>query len=281
MHGSEDFLGWESCFVLRLLLRLSTSALSIMRCLFFIFLCLASLLSAADVSGLLERAEMAFQAGRWDEARKTYGRAAGLTEDAETRAWALERLGEINLDLLFSRLPQEECVRVEVLPGDTLQKIAKRAGTTVELLRKTNVLRGDMIRRGQRLKVPRVGFEVRVDKSDNTLTLFWGGRFFKRYRVSTGSGGNTPVGEFRIVNRIVHPEWWHPETGERIPYGDSRHRIGTHWLGWDRKGFGIHGTDEPESIGQSVSLGCVRLRNEDVEELYTLLPEGAKVVVRE
>jgi len=79
----------------------------------------------------------------------------------------------------------------------------------------------------------------------------------------------------------VHPVWWHPETGERIPYGDPRHRIGTHWLGWDRKGFGIHGTDEPEKIGQPVSLGCVRLRNEDVAELYLLLPIGTKVAVQE
>lgn len=243
------------------------------------FLFCAGLASAADVSSLFERGEMAYRAGRWDEARKTFGRAAAVTDDPEVGDWARQRVGEINIELLFSRLPQEECVRVKVLPGDTLEKIARRAGTTVELLRKTNGLRGDTIRLGQMLKTPIVNFTVKIDKQENTLTVRWGGRFFKRYRVSTGSGGNTPAGTFRIVNRIVHPVWWHPETGERIPYGDSRHRIGSHWLGWDRKGFGIHGTDEPEKIGQSVSLGCVRLRNEDVEELYTLLPEGTRVVV--
>jgi lipoprotein-anchoring transpeptidase ErfK/SrfK len=170
---------------------------------------------------------------------------------------------------------------VQVQPGDTLEKIAGRAGTTVELLRSINGVQGDRIRIGQVLKVPVLTFTVHIDKSQNTLTLRWGGRFFKRYAVSTGAGGNTPVGEFTLVNRIVHPDWWHPETGEQIPYGDPRHRIGTHWLGWDRKGFGIHGTDEPELIGQAVSLGCVRLRNEDLSELYQFLPLGTRIQVVE
>jgi len=247
-----------------------------------LFCCLAlfGLSEAKDLSPLLERGEMAYQSGRWDESRRTFARAVSLSDEGEVREWALKRLGEVNRDLLFSRLPQEECVRVKVLPGDSLDRIAKRAGTTSDLLRKTNAIKGDTIRLGQQLKVPILTFRVEVDISDNILDVFMGDRFFKRYQVSTGAGGNTPQGDFRIVNRIIHPTWWHPQTGERIPFGDPRHHIGTHWLGWDRKGFGIHGTDEPEKIGQPVSLGCVRLRNEDVSELYMLLPIGTAVRVK-
>ena len=236
---------------------------------------------AAEVGPLVERGETAYQAGRWREARATWLRAAALAEEGARRERALERVGELNIEWLFSRLPQPECVLVEAQPGDSLGKIAKRAGTTVELIKKTNGLSGDTVRLGKRLKVLNLPFRVEIDKGDNVLTLYLGDDFFKRYPVSTGATGNTPVGEFRITDRIVHPTWWHPETGEKIPYGDPRHRIGSRWLGWDRKGFGIHGTDEPDKIGRPVSLGCVRMRNEDVEELYTLLPSGTRVVVRD
>lgn len=238
-----------------------------------------SLAVTGDVTPLRERAERAYQSGRWEEARETLHRAMRLTGDPEVRAAVRQRLGEINLALLTSRHPQAESAWVEVRSGDTLGRIAAREGTTVELLRMSNQIRGDSIRVGQRLKVLREPFVIRVSKERNELTLYLGGRFFKAYRVSTGAGANTPEGEFRITDRIVHPDWWHPETRRRIPYGDPDHRIGTHWLGWNVPGFGIHGTDEPERLGESVSLGCVRMHNDDVKELHDLVPSGTRVIV--
>ena len=237
---------------------------------------------ATDVTPLLARAHRAREAGRMDEARGTLLRARQLSEtnaDPEVRAKVEAQLGEVNLLLLKSRHPQPESEWVTVRPGDTLGRIASRHGTTVELLRASNDLTGDNIRSGQRLKVLNQSFTVHINKERNELELRLGDRFFKRYSVSTGEGGNTPVGSFEITDRIVHPDWWHPEDGRRIPYGDPEHRIGTHWLGWNRRGFGIHGTDEPEKIGQSVSLGCVRMLNEEVGELYLLLPRGTQVTV--
>jgi len=236
---------------------------------------------AADVTPLLERAERVWEQGRIGEAREILFRADALTRDAEQRAQVRRRLGELQMAWLLSRHPQPESDWVEVRSGDTLARIAARHGTTVELLRASNQIRGDMVSIGQRLKVVREPFSVQISKSRNVLTLQLGDRFFKAYAISTGLGGNTPVGEFRITDRLVHPDWWHPDHGRRIPYGHPEHRIGTHWLGWDRRGFGIHGTDEPEKIGQSVSLGCVRMRNEDVAELYKLIPSGTRVLVEE
>ena len=233
----------------------------------------------ADVTPLRERAERAYQAGRHAEARETLHRAMRLTEDPEALASIRERLGEINLALLTSRHPQAESAWVEVRSGDTLGRIAAREGTTVELLRMSNQIRGDNIRVGQRLKVIREPFLIRVSKERNELTLYLGGRFFKAFPVSTGARDNTPEGEFRIINRIVHPDWWHPESKRMIPYGHPDHRIGTHWLGWNLPGFGIHGTDEPERLGEPVSLGCVRMHNDEVKVLHDLVPSGTRVIV--
>lgn len=236
--------------------------------------------SRGDVAALVNRAERAYAEGRWEEARNTLARAAEIGRGTEDGNSALERLGEINLELLLSPWEQPEAVWVQVQPGDSIAKIAKRAGTTVELLLTMNRLsdRGT-IRLGRRLKVPIERFSVKIDIRDQTAVLSLGGRFFKQYPVSTGAGGNTPVGTFEITDRLVHPDWWHPLEKRMIPYGDPEHRIGTHWLGWNRKGFGMHGTDEPDRIGQPVSLGCVRFRNEDIAELFMLLPSGTSVTV--
>ena len=163
-----------------------------------------------------------------------------------------------------------------VQPGDTLTKIAKKNGTTVELLRVSNGIQGDMIRAGQRLKVPKASFSVLVDKSQNTLTLKDGEEVVKVYRCSTGREGITPAGAFRIVSRMVDPVW----KGVVNP-GDPKNPLGTRWLGFDLPQYGIHGTNDPASIGKPVTAGCVRLANSDVEELYTLLPEGTSVTVVE
>lgn len=252
-----------------------------MKLVWIYLLCLSPWVGAVDVTPLVERAERARAAGRNGEARETLLRAENLAVDEDLLRRVRKSLGEVNMILLRSRHPQPESDWVTVRAGDTLGRIAARHGTTVELLRASNGLSGDNIRQGQRLKVIQKPFTVHVDKSTNELTVKLDGRFFKSYRVSTGEGGNTPVGEFRITDRIEHPDWWHPEHGRRIPYGHPDHRIGTHWLGWDRKGFGIHGTDEPERLGESVSLGCVRMHNDDVEELHMLVPSGTKVIVTE
>ncbi|MCC5843731.1 MAG: L,D-transpeptidase family protein [Verrucomicrobia bacterium] len=250
-----------------------------MKRLLLLFWVCVGLSGHGDVRPLMERAERARERGRLEEARETLFRAMRFAEEPEALAEVRSRLGEINLELLHSRHPQAESAWVEIRSGDTLGKIAAREGTTVELLRTSNQIRGDSIRLGQRLKVLREPFLIRVNKENNELVLYLGGRFFKAYQVSTGAGANTPEGEFRITDRIVHPDWWHPETRRRIPYGDPDHRIGTHWLGWNVRGFGIHGTDEPERLGEPVSLGCVRMHNDDVKELHDLVPSGTRVIV--
>lgn len=87
----------------------------------------------------------------------------------------------------------------------------------------------------------------------------------------------SPTGEFRIVNRLDNPTYYHP--GTVIPPG-ADNPIGTRWIGLNRKGYGIHGTNVPQSIGRAASHGCIRLRNSDVEKLFALVEVGDTVEIR-
>ena len=92
------------------------------------------------------------------------------------------------------------------------------------------------------------------------------------YEVAVGKPSTpSPVGTFTIVNRLAHPTYYRP--GVVIGPGD-RNPLGTRWMGLSQKGYGIHGTSEPASIGSAKSHGCIRLRNADVERLYERLRPG-------
>lgn len=192
-------------------------------------------------------------------------------------------LSKVDMDLLFSPNPMPEKMEYTVQSGDFLGKIAATYNTPVLLIAKANGVRGDNIRLGQKLVIldgRNHVFAVRVSKSRNDLVLTLDGKFFKRYRVSTGTNAGTPAGVFKIVDKIEHPTWF-PSGGRSIPYGDPGNLLGTHWLALDRPGYGLHGTWEPESIGSQSSAGCVRLLNEEIEELYTILPKGTVVTIVE
>ena len=189
-----------------------------------------------------------------------------------------EALDNINIRILFSPIATEDSFLYDVQKGDNLVKIAKKFGTTRDLIAISNNIRGDNIRYGKKLKVTKLKFSIVVDKSQNILTLKANDKVFKTYKVATGKNFSTPVGTFKITTRIVDPPWY-PPTGGVVQSGDPKNVLGSRWLGISVQGYGIHGTIEPESIGKNVTEGCVRMRNPEVEELYTIVPEGTEVVI--
>lgn len=119
------------------------------------------------------------------------------------------------------------------------------------------------------------GREIVVSIPDRKLALVEAGRVVRVYAVAVGAAETpTPAGEFRVVNRVVQPTYYRP--GVVIPPGPAN-PLGTRWLGLDLKGYGIHGTNEPDSVGQAASAGCMRLRNADAEELFELVRPGDRV----
>ena len=135
-------------------------------------------------------------------------------------------------------------------------------------------------------KPPAAGKDyIIIEKTNNKLYLYKDGKFVKSYRVATGKEPHfTPEGTFKIANKS-------DLTAQEMPS-----RFGTRWIGLavplhkdlkepdDRaprgEKYGIHGTDEPSSIGKHASSGCIRLRNRDVEELYDQVQIGTEVEIR-
>ena len=125
-----------------------------------------------------------------------------------------------------------------------------------------------------------VALSILVDKSDNTLRLLDGAQAIKVYPVATGKNNSTPVGIFKITSKLEDPTWYKPGGGI-YPPGDKGNKIGTRWMGISKAHYGIHGTTEPETIGQQVSDGCVRMKNKDVEELFKLVAPGTPVTIQD
>ena len=114
-----------------------------------------------------------------------------------------------------------------------------------------------------------------VSIPDRKLALFEDGRVLKVYEVAVGAADSpSPSGEFQIARRLEKPTYYKP--GVVIKPG-AANPLGTRWMGLNVKGFGIHGTNRPGSIGKNASHGCIRLRNRDVEDLFARVHVGDRV----
>lgn len=116
-----------------------------------------------------------------------------------------------------------------------------------------------------------------VSLVDRKLAVMENGEVIAVFQVAVGATASpSPTGEFQIVNRVSNPTYYRP--GTVIPSGKDN-PVGTRWIGLSQKGYGIHGTNAPRSIGHAASHGCIRLRNRDIERLFTLLRVGDTVKI--
>jgi lipoprotein-anchoring transpeptidase ErfK/SrfK len=119
---------------------------------------------------------------------------------------------------------------------------------------------------------------VLVSLVDRKLAVIEDGVVIATFQVAVGADVTpSPTGEFKVVSRVENPTYYHP--GTVIPAGKDN-PVGTRWLGLSQKGYGIHGTNAPGSIGRAASHGCIRLRNSDVEKLFTMVQVGDTVKIR-
>jgi hypothetical protein len=119
---------------------------------------------------------------------------------------------------------------------------------------------------------------VLVSLVDRKLAVIDNGVVIATFQVAVGAKVSpSPTGEFTIVSRVTNPTYYH--RGTVIPAGKDN-PVGTRWVGLTLKGYGIHGTNAPGSIGRAASHGCIRLRNRDVERLFTMLRIGDRVRIR-
>ncbi len=212
------------------------------------------------------------------------------------RNWyhAAQIVSRANSLFMNSEAPSPERIAYTVQAGNTLNGIAKKLGATVGGLQRINGLKStdSTIYPGQVLYALRADWWMRVSKSQFVLLLLNGDVLFKLYPVGIGRQNRTPAGTFRVSSKVVHPDWTPP--GRRIPYGDPENVLGTHWVGLtpveetdpSLRGYGIHGTWEPDTVGKAASAGCIRMLNDDVAELFDFIPmptstAGTRVIIEE
>ncbi len=199
----------------------------------------------------------------------------------------LTRLGN---ELIFSGriLPTDPLVsRYIIKTGDSLAKIAKENNVTDDLLAEMNSIRNkNIIRAGQSIKIVKGPFHAKVDKSIFSLDIYLGTTFVRHFRVGLGLDDSTPTGEWKVSTKLKNPTFYPPRGGEIVAANNPNNPLGERWIGLTgvageavgQRRYGIHGTNEPESIGQSKSMGCIRMHNADVESVYNYLIESKSVI---
>jgi lipoprotein-anchoring transpeptidase ErfK/SrfK len=131
-----------------------------------------------------------------------------------------------------------------------------------------------------------IGPMILINRALNRLTLFHDdNRIWRVFPVATGQAiYPTPTGKFNIVVKWVDPTWYPPTQDawaqglSPVPPGPGN-PLGTRWMGLSAPGIGIHGTDEPTSIGYNASHGCIRMQVVDSEWLFRHVRIGTTVVI--
>ncbi len=199
-------------------------------------------------------------------------------------------LSLINEDLVFSpEITADDplATTYTVARGDSLERIGKKVGLPYPVLARINRISNPKnLRAGANIKLIRGPFHVRVDKSDFRMDLFLqdptGDLIYVRsLAVGLGEEDSTPLGTWLIREKTENPDWRNPRTGEYWPQDKKGIPIGEYWMALEGQdasnkaitGYGIHGTDEPDSIGQQASMGCIRLGEEDITMLFGMLTQ--------
>lgn len=158
-----------------------------------------------------------------------------------------------------------------IKPGETLSTISSNYRVSLHQLYTANPGLRHLFP-GQKIQIPgipdpdTIPYMIQISIGKRRLSLFKNGKFIKIYPIAVGKIlTKTPEGEYVIVNRQLNPSG---------PFGVM-------WLSLSREGYGIHGTNNPSSIGKAVSHGCVRMYNHDVLQLAETVPNGTKVVIKQ
>ncbi len=212
--------------------------------------------------------------------------APGVKEYDVTWRRAAQSVSDINRIFVTTNTPCPEKQTYVVKSGDVLVRIAHHQKTTAQALMNMNRIPDPRrIWVGQKISYLPGDWSIKVSKSQFLLMLYRNGTLFRIFKVGIGKDNRTPVGTFQIRDKVINPSWDSPEG--RIPPSDPRNILGTRWMGLNATGetsayltgYGIHGTTLPETVGTPSSAGCVRLKNEDVEDLFNLIPEPASAKV--
>ena len=258
----------------------------------------SALLRAARLALLESVARKSRDGGRWNRAASAYSTLlqeelrAPWPADPESLARWSSALGQVQQNHRWNPKGEWPGLDLKVEPGDNLISLRKRAishaaglVTCTGLIARANRIRGDVVQPGQHIRVPLGSPRVVVDLDARWLLFLVDDEVLGSWSIGVGRPGHeTAPGEYVVGEKTKDPTWFRP--GEPpVPAGDARNPLGTRWIAWlspdgAKTHLGFHGTQDPGSIGQGDSEGCVRMLNTNVEELFEVLPKGAIVRVQ-
>lgn len=184
-------------------------------------------------------------------------------------------------------------LEVPVQSGDTLTGIRVRVLQEnpdmllcTGLIERANRKEGRFLQPDEVLRVPTDQAHCVVDLSARWVLYYLGDEVADAWMVAVGAqGSETYLGDFHVDTKQEEPMWFPGPGMDPLPFGHPENPLGTRWIGWSWEdgtptSLGFHGTDEPETVGEAASAGCIRMRNEDVEVLFRILPRGASIHVQ-
>ena len=147
--------------------------------------------------------------------------------------------------------------------------------------------------------IEREGLQLVLDRKHHQLLVLRDGQMTRRFPAAVGTTGwETPAGRFRVFEKVKEPVWTHPVSGELMDAQSKGNPLGSRWIGfyrdcngrsgWDGEQYldingctvaGFHGTPYRWTVGRAVSHGCVRLYEENVQEVFDLVRVGTQVTV--
>ena len=256
------------------------------------------LVLAAGLACIARDAKTALSAGKNREAALGYGE---LLQGEVLAPWSADRdslvawsdaLAHAQAGYRWSPDGGWASSEVKVEAGDSLISVRKRVLKdhpewllcTGQIAR-ANGLRSETIHPGQTLRVPTSRANVLVDLDAHWALYRLGNEVVAAWEIGVGKPGTeTPPGEYVVGEKTKDPPWFRPGHPP-VPFGDPENPLGTRWIAWQKAdgtntGLGFHGTKDPASIGEDQSQGCVRMRQPAIEELFEILPKGAKITVQ-
>lgn len=183
-----------------------------------------------------------------------------------------------------------------VQPGDRLAKVAATNAVTWELLGRINAIPdARKVKALQTIKLIKGPFHATVSKSKFLMDIYLGAPggagsvYVMSFPVGLGKDDSTPPGTWQVrpQSKLKNPTYFSPRGEGVIAADDPKNPLGEFWIGLtgvdghaiNKHSYGIHGTIDAASIGKEESMGCIRMKNEDVAIVYELLVEGKSMVM--
>jgi lipoprotein-anchoring transpeptidase ErfK/SrfK len=255
-------------------------------------------LSSPQASAALQQGEAKLKAGDPLEARRLLNEALQSGKlDAADQANAKATISHISQKVVFSPQRFDDDPyggTFTVPPGGVLAKIAQHYTVPWEFLANLNNITPRSLRAGQTIKIIKGPFHAVVNKSAFTIDIYLhalpgkeGSMYVTTLPVGLGRDNSTPTGLWDVGGKLKNPKFWGLADMKPVEGGAPDNPLGKYWIaltGLDghavgKTSYGIHGTNDPNSVGTMASHGCIRLRDADIALVYSLLSSSKSTVL--